>query len=1752
MPPSKAKGKASKESSKGKETQKSMKQAKKVSTTYANSTTSLDKTRNLFDETRMTVEVLDDASPDVTPRPGYDMKKSRMKNIADDIDQLKSIQKHENYYRKTSFADEKTRVNDSKDIFVSAPGISADDVRKERERLNKLEESARLKKLYSDAEVTHRKQHLEKDKAALKFQAAFRGHIGRQRFKLSQRLKEIDDEKLDWIEVRDRQTGDMWFYNKRTGVSQWERPEELEATLTSSTALKKLPNISRGNSAESSRKSSFLEKARNLSVSMSLPSLDATTLAKAAAHDSLSNSKTFNLASSVDTSMVNTSRQTEEEIKQANKEVDAMLGFDKLTPSDNLSAPDGSFKPQLRSLVLDTLVTTRFDSVSSVLCDERWMDSEGDKFGAFEAKSRQGRVSTASASTRPDNTRKPIVAVVTFNKKEKRSRPITVDSSGERPSRGSKSLSVTDLSVKDIEHPGFVASHEVQGADLGKEKEMCFGCWSAGHSRACALHEDKNNPTKLQKSQTMLLCRNWELGIMRRRYRAEEIQERFGRKGPSLRYDTKFKKFFTVVELKHPIYRDLVGMVEKFNNRVLLFLKIKRWLFTMAEQVRLGHMKSQKAIEQSQMMRLKRSMVHRRQVDRHTNEVRAFLPVPPFTGTSWPELTGAIQYLFKHPDQAVGHEVELILSFPIPKHKFLYLTHECHLSVPRSIPMPRPHYDKDKVANMAPGNKFVDELNMGAWFERLCSAISRDACVAAKCQVDAVTPEPGSELVRRSKQPTPCTIKFATLGRKPVPGNLDVIALPTELLISQLISTYVPPQYGNFMIMEKSTVSPGVTVEVMITFESLLCPPGRQVYVSRPVEHPLNYRRTPTITVNSKVKPDNKHLYGLNRPDQTGERESHGFRTTAWTFNVLIAIDTDPYAFTPSAEVVTLNHPVANIPVSTHTDLRYPFCQPSTRENSTLDFYHLLLTGHVSPGKSQVFTALTVQEPGLFLKDSRDDLPLGHLVVSVYRSWAFTQKDTIEEFKTDDGIPYWYHRRTGQTFWERPLAEDETISPLKGGTLLDMGHPEEPLTIHKGHEGGERRYLQGDFRKLMLTHRETDKEAEKRRVDTSKSARHARMRGVLPDEPPAELIAKRQKSSKNDEDMVAVPNRVVKASSADEEEEQRQLIAKQRQQAQEGRGWDNASVGTHESTESTLFNDHGKLRPMTSPMREQTKALAAASVKEVGGGDSVGSLQSQAASGVGQGVDVPRSSIAPPSVGPPKGPNVLQGIDSTLIENLTNNLAKMMSVMMSDTSSPQDMISLGMGMGMALLSSGAVQGVADKKAEKSNCEVYNIAEDGSDVNSNGAEFGSRTRKEEESVFPHLTDDEVAQAFAHREATVEKEREAARRSNAFPLHRAPREEPIGEPYAVTIFSSDKTLDRHESTTQEQDHYDKINAPLDSLDAAKQMKIQQPTVTPDEVPVKELTVKLPKNAEEAAKEKIPLLVYPELSSLPDRDMVESRLHPAAGAGTSFLLKEDAEGAEFVDGTGGFLRKAVMPLPVGFFEAIVARRVAKQEVEYLPQVPNLPQTRNIGRVKPRSAAVDWLAVSFDPWSAGKSPLNTEFLPSLTAKADKFFAGGAAVAGDIMDRMREETVGDAYLTIADAEGLAEKRQVISKATVMADDFKKICSLSRHGKYSDVEALINQIDWSLPIDYQDDCGNTLLHVVAQNGNKRCVKLCLRRGADINVQNLNGQTPLHFAFGYGYQEVGDYLLKKGADDSIRNKDGLTCYEGLGARELQLL
>jgi len=104
------------------------------------------------------------------------------------------------------------------------------------------------------------------------------------------------------------------------------------------------------------------------------------------------------------------------------------------------------------------------------------------------------------------------------------------------------------------------------------------------------------------------------------------------------------------------------------------------------------------------------------------------------------------------------------------------------------------------------------------------------------------------------------------------------------------------------------------------------------------------------------------------------------------------------------------------------------------------------------------------------------------------------------------------------------------------------------------------------------------------------------------------------------------------------------------------------------------------------------------------------------------------------------------------------------------------------------------------------------------------------------------------------------------------------------------------------------------------------------------------------------------------------------------------------------------------------------------------------------------------------------------------------------------------------------------------------VFSQARNGRVKRVEDSLNL---GFPIDAEDERGNTLLLIAAQNRNKRLVEMLLVRGANINHQNAKGNTALHFALAFdGEGVLGEYLIEHGANDAIENIDGRTPYDGV--------
>ncbi|KAF0774343.1 hypothetical protein AaE_001957, partial [Aphanomyces astaci] len=329
---------------------------------------------------------------------------------------------------------------------------------------------------------------------------------------------------------------------------------------------------------------------------------------------------------------------------------------------------------------------------------------------------------------------------------------------------------------------------------------------------------------------------------------------------------------------------------------------------------------------------------------------------------------------------------------------------------------------------------------------------------------------------------------------------MAVGGLVAELLIYLVVTTFVPPQFGNFTVTDRRALCPKTTPDASAVYLCLEIDPKTSTYVVRPLEHALNTRRAPTIVIIVQVDEKAKGLTYifnfsgevaepcLNRPEQTSEEVFFGFRTILEWTGLFIPDETRPVTFVPSGDVLTFNTPSFNATITTRADRYYPFCEPTTRESTIAEFMHLLWMGKSSRNQPQVnnrldnttcqnnvfllcfhvycFTNLGSQDPGEFMKNCNVDGAMGQCIPVIYRSWAFMQGSPFEEFVTDDGLAYWYDKRTGVTYWERPLLDQEKHRGDDGdidGVVID-GRSER-ATVGVG--APDARYSQQDMRKYL-------------------------------------------------------------------------------------------------------------------------------------------------------------------------------------------------------------------------------------------------------------------------------------------------------------------------------------------------------------------------------------------------------------------------------------------------------------------------------------------------------------------------------------------------------------------------------------------------------------------------------------------------------------------------------------------------------------
>ena len=167
-------------------------------------------------------------------------------------------------------------------------------------------------------------------------------------------------------------------------------------------------------------------------------------------------------------------------------------------------------------------------------------------------------------------------------------------------------------------------------------------------------------------------------------------------------------------------------------------------------------------------------------------------------------------------------------------------------------------------------------------------------------------------------------------------------------------------------------------------------------------------------------------------------------------------------------------------------------------------------------------------------------------------------------------------------------------------------------------------------------------------------------------------------------------------------------------------------------------------------------------------------------------------------------------------------------------------------------------------------------------------------------------------------------------------------------------------------------------------------------------------------------------------------------------------------------------------------------------------------------------------------------------------------AVHTTVMDKKNylQGCLDSLHRTIIDLTGNTLVRDMASSTLEDALQTRELSTddVFTKARANDVDAIHAILEADFDVGTQDENGNTLLHVAAQQVDIELCKLLVEKySAPLDVQNKTGNTALHYALHYGAEtELGPYLIEKGASDTIDNALGLTPYDGAGASERKAL
>ena len=638
--------------------------------------------------------------------------------------------------KELDFEREESRVRfSSGDSFVTGLDVSLSDLESERWRHVASEtfiSQSHKKQQREECERKRKRRERVQCAVATVIQRTYRGCVGRRRAAVARALSAVvmtskaDKVDPEWVEIRagrgdEEGKDEVWYYNRTTNESQWDRP---------STVFSGDDNDLNKGGKEQQKKASDTDSFSK-GVEGSVLSI--------ASNKSLSTEKyeeMRDLNRPLTSSKGQIYAKTESEIDPEAHHMDDLNA----PSSKRLFKEDGTANCNLRDTISNALHTSPYDSVSSFLASDRTAH-----IAAGPSRPREfGRVKTLPSSIFLQDENKRMVSAVRLSRSRHGKRGKSKKIGGVRPVKATAGR-LESLSLRDVKYTGFddpsntdtragaKAMHEkVKQLDEEEQLEeninpnranrnVCFNCWSAGKGKKCTLHSSRGKPSSETTSggggDGILLCDNWDIDILRRRYRAEEIQEVFSKNEPSLQFDGDpvTGQFRTVEEYKHPVYRLLAQCMDRINFTMRLRVRARSWFRSFVDLLMFGEVPGyqQSAVAPARLLRLKGTQRNLADVRKLADAVRGSQPQPPVTGTTMAERRGLERVIVEEKGLMGGMATtrRFIFAGPMPVPNVLYQPRKYEAYPPKTV-----YLLDDACADEPNGNRVIEEEPL-AWLE---------------------------------------------------------------------------------------------------------------------------------------------------------------------------------------------------------------------------------------------------------------------------------------------------------------------------------------------------------------------------------------------------------------------------------------------------------------------------------------------------------------------------------------------------------------------------------------------------------------------------------------------------------------------------------------------------------------------------------------------------------------------------------------------------------------------------------------------------------------------------------------------------------------------------------------------------------------------------------------------------------------------------------------------------------------------------